>query len=74
MHAVSDKGQRPERNAANDFDEHHGAAEDDHRPGSPFGMLMAFAKEDVAMGRLSQRAMVVMIVVVVIAVHEDHFR
>jgi hypothetical protein len=74
MHAVSDKGQRPERDAADDFDEHHGAAEDDHRPCSPLGMLMAFAKEDVAMGRLGQRVAGVMIVVVVIAQHEAHFR
>lgn len=60
--------------ATGDFEQHHEAAEDNHRPCPPLGMLMASAEKDVAMDRLGQGVEAVMMVVVVVARHGAYFR
>ena len=51
MQSIGDQGERAEHGAADDFDNHHGAAKDDNRPGPAFGALMIGAQKDMIVRR-----------------------
>ena len=48
MQAVRDQGDGAKQCAADDLQHHHGAAQDDDRPGAALRMLVPLAQEDVA--------------------------
>src|SRR5260370_175878 len=48
VHAVGDKGDRTEQEAAGDLGDHHGAAEPNDGPGLALALLMLLAQEHMA--------------------------
>jgi hypothetical protein len=51
MPAVGDKRDRPEGEAADDFQDHHRAAERDHRPGLAFAAAMFLPEKNMVVKR-----------------------
>ena len=70
---VGDQGQRAEQRTADDFGDHHDAAQDDHSPGAAFCLFVIPAQKHMVMGRKLEGLVCIAHRVCSLEISVDHF-